>query len=115
MPCDFDMAFTDESANFGRGTEGDREIFEQYLAQEFQELGRSLAMSADSTGVKPAVALADPSLAALRLGLRDTLVRGWLSAAQGLPDDFAPATAEKHEAAYDLLTLAAIMSADVIA
>ena len=32
--------------------------------------------------MKPAVTLPEPPLAALRLGLRDTLVRGWLSAAQ---------------------------------
>jgi hypothetical protein len=37
MPCDFDMAFTEDSANFGR-TEAaaDKEVFEQYLEQEFQ-------------------------------------------------------------------------------
>ena len=58
-----------------------------------QELGRSLAMSADSTGVQPPVELT-PEISALRLGLRDTLVRGWLSGVQGLPDD-APPSAER--------------------
>ena len=37
MPCDFDMAFTEDSANFGRtGAAADQEVFEQYLEQEFQ-------------------------------------------------------------------------------
>ena len=36
MPCDFDMAFTEESCSFGRGEERDREIFAQYLEQEYQ-------------------------------------------------------------------------------
>ena len=36
MPCDFDMAFTEESANFGRGEAEDKAIFGQYLEQEFQ-------------------------------------------------------------------------------
>jgi hypothetical protein len=50
-------------------------------------------MSADSTGVQPPVELT-PEISALRLGLRDTLVRGWLSGVQGLPDD-APPSAER--------------------
>lgn len=37
MPCDFDMAFTEDSANFGRtGAAADQEVFEQYLEQELQ-------------------------------------------------------------------------------
>ena len=42
MPCDFDMAFTEESCSFGRGGERDREIFAQYLEQEYQV--RALAL-----------------------------------------------------------------------
>ena len=46
-------------------------------------------------GVQPPVELENTGVAALRLGLRDTLVRGWLSGVQGLPDD-APASAERY-------------------
>lgn len=36
MPCDFDMAFTEDSANFGPVHPGEKDVFEQYLEQEFQ-------------------------------------------------------------------------------
>lgn len=68
-----------------------------------QELGRSLAMSADSTGVQAPVELA-PEISALRLGLRDTLVRGWLSGVQGLSDD-APPSAEQYDQPLNIETI----------
>ena len=70
-----------------------RNLPDDNMLLHLQELGRSLAMSADSTGVKPPVELT-PNISALRLGLRDTLVRGWLSGVQGLPDD-APPSAQR--------------------
>jgi hypothetical protein len=48
-----------------------------------------------TAGVQPPVELENTGVAALRLGLRDTLVRGWLSGVQGLPDD-APPSAERY-------------------
>ena len=48
MPCDFDMAFTEESCSFGRGEERDREIFAQYLEQEYQVRALALRTPASS-------------------------------------------------------------------
>jgi hypothetical protein len=85
-----------------------------YLAQEFQELGRSLAMSADSTGVQKPFELS-AQMRPLRLALRDTLVRGWLTAIGGEGQGPAPLGAAEYRAVYELLALAIVMTWDVIA
>ena len=50
----------------------------------------------------------------LRLGLRDTLVRGWLQAVQGLEPP-QPLSELEYEVAYSVMTLAIILTWDVIA
>jgi hypothetical protein len=113
MPCDFDMAYTSDTCHFGRSEELDQQMCAEFLEQEFQELGRSLAMSADSTGVRSAYPVPQ-ALRPLRLGLRDTLVRGWLDGAAGRADRM-PLLVSDAEAVYALLKLAIIMTHDVIA
>ena len=46
------VAFTDESANFGRGTEGDQEIFEQYLEQEFREYSLTHSLTSNPSSLR---------------------------------------------------------------
>lgn len=71
--------------------------------------------SHDSTtsGTLSPCALPKP-LRVVRMALRDTLVKGWLSAAQGI-DDHCPVIPATSRRAHAVLKLALILTWDVIA
>jgi hypothetical protein len=98
--------------------EEDLAAFQALNESEFSELGFNLSMcqsSRDSStsGTLPPCALPKP-LGVVRMALRDTLVKGWLSAVQGA-DDRCPAIPALSERAHAVLKLALIITWDVIA
>lgn len=98
--------------------EEDRAAFEALNESEFSELGFNLSMcqsSRESTtsGTLPPCALPKPQ-GVVRMALRDTLVKGWLSAAQGAADH-CPVMPALSQRAHAVLKLALILTWDVIA
>jgi hypothetical protein len=98
--------------------EEDRAAFQALNESEFSELGFNLSMcqsSRDSTtsGTLPPCALPKPQ-GVVRMALRDTLVKGWLSAVQGV-DDHCPVVPALSERAHAVLKLALILTWNVIA
>ena len=93
-------------------------MFKELIGSEYSELGFNLSMCQSSkesttTGTLSPCAL-PRNLGVVRLALRDTLVNGWLGAAQGLSDNY-PVQLELRERAYAMLKLALIMTWDVVA
>jgi hypothetical protein len=141
-PLDFDMAYTKDACDTvgtqdgdgggGGGAAASGTLFEESSEDEFSQLGFNLAASqasaaSTSTGTQAPVEVPRP-LGVVRLALRHTLVKGWLTAAQGLPDAPPPgeaangqdADADTAKAAaradmYALLKLALILTWDVVA
>ena len=92
--------------------------FDELSESEVSELGFNLSMSqsgreSTTSGTKPPCPLS-ADLGIVRLALRDTLVRGWLSAVQGLEDEHPPQP-DLRDRAYAVLKLALILTWDVIA
>ena len=88
------------------------------MQSEFSELGFNLAMcqstKESSTSGTSAPCAVPTSVGLVRLALRDTLVKGWLSAAQGLEDEH-PVQPVLTQRAYAVLKLALILTWDVVA
>lgn len=93
-------------------------MFKELIDSEFSELGFNLSMcqsSKESTTTGTLSPCALPyDLGIVRMALRETLVNGWLGAAQGLSDNHPPQP-ELRNRAYAMLKLALIMTWDVVA
>lgn len=98
--------------------EEDQAAFESLNESELSELGFNLSMcqsgrESTTSGTLPPCAL-PKSQGVIRMALRDTLVKGWLSAAQGV-DDHCPVMPALSGRAHAVLKLALILTWDVIA
>lgn len=103
----------------GLGPEDNGKKFEQMAEQELSELVFNLAMTqsnreSSNTGTKPPVAVCS-ELGLARLALRDTLVKGWLTAVNGQSDEASSRDFAEKEAVFAILRLALILTANVIA
>jgi hypothetical protein len=92
--------------------------FDMLSEQELSELGFNLAMCqaskpSTSTGTKPPVEIS-AGIGLVRLALRDTIVRGWLSAVRK-SDDEHPYDPSVTAPVYALLKLALILTWDIVA